>query len=266
MEMEFDEKDMFIGLAALHWSMMSVTDSRRDQPFYQNIIEQQGGKAVELGCGAGRLVLALLKLGLDVEGVDISPEQLATCRRDGEAAGLSPVVYEQKMQELDLPNRYNTIYIPCGSFQCVMGRDAALEALKRCHAHLNPGGVLAFNIAPSHKYYFEYVDDEPAYPSDWRQRSDTQLPDGRQLKVYQRKVFEDSVNQYTMHERKYEIYEGETLVQEEIRSGQTHWYHRNEMLGLLQLAGFSDISATGNFTDEELNQDHKNEMVFIATK
>lgn len=266
MEMEFDEKDLFTGLAALHWSTISITDRRVDQAFYQNIIEQNGGKTLELGCGAGRLVLTFLKLGLDVEGVDISPDQLATCRKDGEAAGLSPVVYEQKMQELNLPHRYNTIYIPCGSFQCVMGREAALEALKRCHAHLEPGGVLAFNLAPSHVYYFEYVDEEPTYPSEWKRLSDKQLPDGRQLLVSQRKVFEDSVNQYTMRERKYEVYEGDNLIQEEIHKGQTHWYLRNEMLGMLALVGFSDVLVTGDFTDEEFNQDHKSEMVFVATK
>ena len=266
MEAEFDERGLFMGLAALHWSQISLTDRRADQAFYQNMIEQNGGKTLELGCGAGRLLLTFLKMGLDVEGVDISPDQLATCRKDGEAAGLTPVVYEQKMQELNVPNRYNTIYIPCGSFQCVMGREAALEALKRCHSHLGPGGVLAFNIAPSHVYYFEYVDEEPTYPGEWSLRSDNQLPDGRRLVVQQRKVFEDSVNQYTMRERKYEIFEGEKLAQEEIRSGSTHWYHRNEMLGMLELAGFSDISVTGGFTDEEFNQDHKSEMVFVATK
>ena len=98
-----------MGLAALHWSQISLTDRRADQAFYQNMIEQNGGKALELGCGAGRLLLTFLKMGLDVEGVDISPDQLATCRKDGEAAGLTPVVYEQKMQELNVLNRYNTI-------------------------------------------------------------------------------------------------------------------------------------------------------------
>lgn len=263
---KFDEKGLFTGLAVLHWSQISIFDRRVDRAFYQDIIEQSGGKALELGCGAGRLLLTFLKTGLDVEGADISSGQLATCRRDGEAAGLSPVVYEQKMQELDLPNRYNTIYIPCGSFQCVMGREAALEALKRCHSHLEPGGVLAFNIAPSHKYYFEYVDEEPTYPGDWSVMSDHPLPDGRRLVVQQRKLSEDSVNQYTMRERKYEIFEGGKLVQEEIRAGSTHWYHRNDVLGMLELASFSDISVTGNFTDEEFTQDHKQEMVFVATK
>jgi cyclopropane fatty-acyl-phospholipid synthase-like methyltransferase len=48
-------------------------------------------------CGAGRLLLAYLQEGLDVEGVDISGDMLAVCREAAEAAGLHPVLYEQPM-------------------------------------------------------------------------------------------------------------------------------------------------------------------------
>jgi SAM-dependent methyltransferase len=267
MESDFDEKDLYMGLAAFHWSRISIKDSRVDQAFYQNIIEQNGGKALELGCGAGRLLLAYLKMGLDVEGVDISPDQLSTCRRDGEAAGLSPVLYEQKMQELNLPHCYNTIYIPCGGFECVMGRRVALEALKRAYAHLNPKGVLALNIGRGHaNYYLDPAEHKVKSPPEWEPRADHQLEDGRRLIVYNRKIYEDLLNQYAKRERKYELYEGDKLIKEEIHIGQTHWYHRNEILWMLELVGFSDISVRGGFTDEELNQDHIAQMVFIATK
>lgn len=264
--MKFDERDLFMGLAAFHWSTISDTDRRVDQAFYQNIIEKNGGKALELGCGAGRLLLAFLKMGLQVDGVDISCDQLATCRKAAEEDGLSPTLYEQEMQSLDLPDQYNTIYIPCGSFQCVMGRMAALEALKRAYAHLKPNGVLAFNISPASKYYYLDPADHRAWPYDWTVRSDKQLKDGRRLVVYHRKIYENLVDQYTQGERKYELYEGDTLVKEEVHVGQTHWYHRNEMLWMLTLAGFSDISVKGDFTDEAFTEAHTSEMVFIATK
>ena len=144
--MNFDERDRYTGQAALHWSTVSETDSRWDQAFYRQIIQQQGGRALELGCGAGRLLLAYLQTGLAVEGADISDEMLAVCRQKGAEIGLQPTLYEQPMQALETPHRYRTIYIPCGSFVCVMDRNLALETLQRCYAHLEPGGVLAFNI------------------------------------------------------------------------------------------------------------------------
>ena len=96
--------------------------------------------------------------------------------------------------------------------------------------------------------------------------SDYPLPAGRRLVVQQRKLFEDSVGQYTMRERKYEICDGKNLVEEEVREGSTHWYHRNEVLGMLEGAGFSDIKVTGNFTHEAFTQAHTDEMVFVATR
>ncbi len=263
--MNFYERDLYTGLAAVHWSTISVTDPRVDQAFYRQIIQRNRGKALELGCGAGRLLLAYLKEGLDVEGVDISSDMLAVCRKAAEADGLHPVLYEQQMQCLNLPHRFNTIYISCGSFVCVMDRAAALQTLQRCHVHLNPGGELAFNLDPANRYYFQ---DEPdqVFPKEWRRLADKQLPDGRRLLVYHRKVWEDAVEQLKMQERRYELYEGDRLVQEEIHASKTRWYHRNELLWMLQLAGFSNVVVKGDFTGEDLNANHKENMVFVATK
>ena len=95
------------------------------------------------GCGAGRLLLAYLKM-LDVEGVDISADQESSRGR----RTISCPVRARDAVTFDLPHRYNTIYIPCGSFQ-LMGRKSAIETLKRCRSHLESGGVLAFNVSPA---------------------------------------------------------------------------------------------------------------------
>ena len=257
--MDFDEADLYKGLAALHWRVMSHKSA--DLQFYQSLIERNGGTALELGCGAGRLVLAYLRLGLDVEGVDISSDQLAMCREAADEMGLSPVLYEQKMQELNLQKRYSTIYIPCGSFQCVMGRNEALEALKRMYSHLLPGGTLAMHMTPGNVNYYLDVATHKPRPIDWSNPSkeptaDIQLEGGRRLVVYNNKYFEDLVDQYGMREREYELYEAGRLVREEIHTGQTQWYHRNELLLMLEMVGFSSIKFTRDFSDESFNEIH----------
>ena len=162
--MKFDERDLYTGLSALHWATISTSDPRIDKSFYKGILEKAGRKALELGCGAGRLLLAFLQEGFDVQGVDISGDMLSVCRQHANAMGLDPVLYEQQMQQLDLPDQFNAIYIPCGGFQCVMGRRAALETLRRCHAHLEPGGILAFNVAPAHSFYYWGPKEIHAWP------------------------------------------------------------------------------------------------------
>ena len=56
------------------------------------------------------------------------------------------------------------------------------------------------------------------------------------------------------------------LIKEEIHTGQTHWYHRNELMWMLELAGFQDVDVKGDWTDETLNSEHEKEMIFVATK
>ena len=263
--MNFDERDLYTGLAALHWATISKTDSRWDQAFYERIIRQNNGRALELGCGAGRLLLAYLQAGLDVEGADISGEMLAVCRQQALAAGLNPVLYEQPMQQLATPHCYRTIYIPCGSFVCVMDRTLALTTLQRCYVHLEPGGLLAFNI-----YLAEYNYAQPiaadAFPRPWTLRAEKQLPGSQRLLIYHRVTGLDPVEQIEQEERRYELYEGDRLLQTEIHSGQTRWYFRNELLWMLQLAGFTDVVVKGDYTDEPFNASHTQTMVFLAIK
>lgn len=263
--MNFDERDLYSGLATLHWAAISETDSRWDQAFYQRLIEQNGGLALELGCGAGRLLIAYLQAGLPVEGCDLSGEMLAVCRQKAEEVGLQPVLYEQPMQQLSTPKLYRTIYIPCGSFVCVMDRTFALQTLQRCYQQLEAGGTLAFNIYLAD---YDYSGNSPqeSFPQPWKLRAEKVLPHGRRLVVSHRLTARDPVEQIEQEERRYELYEGEQLVQSEMHSGQTRWYFRNELLWMLQLAGFRDVIVTGDYTDETFNASHKQTMVFMAKK
>ncbi len=156
--MTFDEVDLYSCLAALHW--WAYDEPGRDHDFYKAVIEQAGWLALDVGCGAGRLLRSYLRAGLAVEGVDMAADMLAMCREKARAEGLQTVLYKQPLQALDLPQRYAAIIVPCGSFVCVMGRDHALEALRRFYAHLLPGGILAFNV-----YLPDYDYSQPATPT-----------------------------------------------------------------------------------------------------
>ena len=85
---------------------------RGDQPveqeqwfqFYKRRLEQRPGVSLEVGCGTGRVLLPFLAAGFPIEGVDSSSELLASCRRKACGMGLEPVLYQQYIQELVLPN------------------------------------------------------------------------------------------------------------------------------------------------------------------
>ena len=131
------------GLVARWWAEFNEADPD-ELAFYRGVVERDGQPALDLGCGTGRLLVPLLQAGLDVDGCDISPDMLAQCREQAARDGLSPALYQQAIHELDLPRRYRTIYI-CDSFGIGGQREQDLEALRRCHRHLAPGGTLVFS-------------------------------------------------------------------------------------------------------------------------
>ena len=124
--------------------------------FYRAAIERFGEPALDLACGAGRLLVPLLEAGLDVDGVDVSPDMLAQAQRLAAAQGMHPTLTPQAIRELDLPRHYRTIFI-CDSFGIGGPRADDLEGLRRIYAHLEPGGALVFS------HHLPYGDEE----SEW---------------------------------------------------------------------------------------------------
>jgi SAM-dependent methyltransferase len=132
------------GLVAHYWAQFNDDFRPHEIPYFQRFVES-GQPALDVGCGTGRLLLPYLRAGLDVDGCDVSADMIALCRERAEREGFSPTLSVQPMHELDLPRRYRTIYV-CGAFGLGSTRAQDLDALRRFHAHLVPGGTLLVDI------------------------------------------------------------------------------------------------------------------------
>ena len=77
-----------------------------DIAFYDRLAQAAGGPVLELGCGTGRIALALAQAGLSVTGVDVSAGMLALARRKSErlaaAASRCLTFVEADMARLNL--------------------------------------------------------------------------------------------------------------------------------------------------------------------
>ena len=243
----------YSGLLAESWDLLrGDTSDWADRPFYRAIIERQGGPALDVGCGTGRLILDYLTAGLDVDGVDNSPEMLAICREKAVALGIEidRRLFEQAMQELQLPRRYATIFVPSSSFQLLTDEAAAAEAMRRFFAHLLPGGVLVMSIMsklwPGRKTPPQMV------WSDWFRIGEAERPhDGATVRRWIRTRY-DHERQLEHEENRYEVLvEGNVVTTESHgRSPAVRWYSQEQIIAMFERAGLSKVRVTAGFTDE----------------
>ena len=132
------------GLKAATWDLLRGDTSRwGDRATFREVIARHGQPVLDVGCATGRLLLNYLAEGIDIDGVDLSPEMLALCRAKAAARGLNPTLYQQAMETLDLPRRYRSILVPSSTFQLLTDAEQARNAMRHFFDHLLPGGALA---------------------------------------------------------------------------------------------------------------------------
>jgi ubiquinone/menaquinone biosynthesis C-methylase UbiE len=236
--------ESYDGIAAEMWDYMGGDTPGADFEFYARKIRQNPGKALDLTCGSGKHLLRYLKMGLDVEGVDASGTMLSTCRQKAEYQGLKPVLYQQCMQSLNLPCKYQTIFLSAGSFQLLGDRDEAKETLRRCYAHLNPGGQLLFEtFLPDEAFQEEPSTQVTVWGPTLRPR------DGAAITTHLWTESADRFEQVKVEKRRYEATKDGQIIESELHTMTLRWYFKYEMIMMLEQAGFRDIFIYGNYTE-----------------
>ena len=236
----------FRGLKAATWDVLRGDTSHwGDRVTFREIIERHGQPALDVGCATGRLLLDYLAAGIDIDGVDLSPEMIALCRAKAEARGLTPTIYQQAMEELDLPRRYRAILVPSSTFQLITGAEAARGAMRRFFDHLLPGGALAM------PFMTLWREGDPT-ETDWGEPRERVRPeDGATVRRWARAWY-DPAAQLEHTEDRYEIVRDGVVIASEThrRSPATRWYTHDQMRELYREVGFVDVQLTREWSGE----------------
>ena len=232
------------GLMALAWDpLRGDTSGWEDRSFFLAHISEIGEPVLDVGCGTGRLLLDFLSLGLDVDGLEISPDMVVILREKAHRTGLDigGRVHVQAMESMTLPRRYQVIIVPSSSFQLVVDPPAASASMDRFFRHLRPGGTL---IMP-------WIDIAVDYGSQVEERFErvTTLENGSVLRRRFHGRFdaaagvEHTVDDYDL------VRDGVVVERQTIRSSPaTRHYQRSEIARLHEAAGFVDLRWFGGFT------------------
>jgi SAM-dependent methyltransferase len=234
----------YYGLMATFWDLFrGDTSTWEDRFFYLDVVKKHGQPVLDIGCGTGRILLDFMAQGIDIDGVDNSPDMLALCKQKAEKLNLHPTIYKQEMDKLSLPRKYQTILVPSSSFQLLLEESLPAIAIKRFFDHLLPDGVLAMPFMTLWK------DGDPL-ESEWIKEV-TRPEDGALI----RRTAWSRFNPETQMEDTRDVWEAikdGQVIESEIheQAPATRSYTQTEAIALYERAGFSDVQIFSEFTFE----------------
>jgi hypothetical protein len=234
---ELEPADFYTGLVADLYAPLRSSGPPDPAP-YLRFVRRSGEPALELGCGDGDPLLDLRAHGLDVEGLDSSPDMLERCGANAAARGLVVTLHLSRIERMELRRRYRSIYLAGPTFNLLPDDDTAWRALARIHAHLEPGGTALIPL---------FV--PPPTPADvFGEYRTHETADGDRLRFCVVSATRDEAGRTQVARLRYERERGgEVEVLE--RDWIIHWHTQD---GFRQLAGDA-----GLFVDELVGEDGK---------
>jgi SAM-dependent methyltransferase len=123
-----------------------------DIELYRSLAQRCDGPVLELGCGSGRVCLALAEAGFEGTGIDISEEMLALARAHAADAGLADQVLLERadVRSLSFDSTYALALYPCNGFVHLLTAEDQLAALRSIHRALLDGGFLVIDLPNPH--------------------------------------------------------------------------------------------------------------------
>jgi SAM-dependent methyltransferase len=120
-----------------------------DVALYERLADAGWRTVLELGCGTGRVTVALARQGCTVTGIDVSSAMLALARE--RVAGVANVtLIEADMRMLDLGERFDSVIVPLGGLQHLEDVDDLVEAMRAIAHHLAPEGLAVIDVEAPH--------------------------------------------------------------------------------------------------------------------
>jgi SAM-dependent methyltransferase len=222
-----DPSRFYTGIIATIYGPLRSTGAPDPAP-YARFIERSGQPALELGCGFGEPLLDLRALGLDVEGLDSSPDMIEQCRVNAAVRGLSVVLHEQAIQHMHIDRQFSSIFLAGPTFNLLPDDDTALQALVRIREHLAPGGSLLLPL---------FI-PRPT-PDHLLGKQRTHVTDGGvEMSFTPLSEFRDSDARLHTTMTRYELRSAAGTSVEE-RAWLLHWYRLDDIRALVEAAGLT---------------------------
>ena len=230
-----------------------------DIAFYIEEINRVGRSVLELGCGTGRVTIALAKHGFDVTGIDNSPDMLRELRKNREQAGSlrGPLrLVQGDMRDFSLERKFDAVIIPARTFQLLLSPQEQRSCLRSIHNNLKIDGLLIFDTANE--------DGTIGVIQRGEQRNDSNSNSAHLNIISHKKI-----------KGKGQIYETTVAISEHFSEGNereprqqsvfVHYIYPEQIRALFRFAGFDEETCYGEFDRSPFDARSK-QMIWVARR
>lgn len=245
------------------WYDLDQGSYNDDLPFYLSLAQRTGSPILELGCGTGRLVLALARAGHQVTGVDFAPAMLDRARSKVQQAEAQVAhrieLVEANFCHLALERRFFLAILAVNTLMHVADPGQQAQVLQRAFEHLLPGGVLALDLFHPHPASLSPAEGEVVLD---RVLIDPET--GQQvLKFVARSV--DYAQQRIDATFIYDRLDDQGSIERTTETFPMRYLHRSEAERLLESVGFLVEQVWGSY-DLDPYQDEGERLLFLARR
>ena len=217
-----------------------------DVPYWLEVARSAGGPVLEAACGTGRILLPILKAGLDIDGFDASPAMIARLKDKLRTSGLTARADVADMRNFSMGRRYARIFCGFNGFAHCETIEDQLAFLRRSLEHLEPGGVLVLHMSYPGPAYWSEPEGKAVLEHT------APRPGGGKVQLWDNRK-KDVVGQ--RQDSEVEIWElGESDRPEAVHKYSTsqRWVYRYELELLFRAAGFARWDILGGFDGRPL--------------
>lgn len=234
-------------------------DLDADLDLYHNFAARCEGAVLELGCGTGRVALALAQAGYDVVGVDTSTSMLELARSRATGMGLNERVewVHRDVRAIEWPARFALAIWPLNGFLHLPERADQALALRNVQRALLPGGFLVVDLPNPHVTLAPQSDDHLVV----RRNVQTAQGDLVTSLVRTRTDLASQVQEMTLFYDTVGCQDG--VVRRTATEMDLRFVYRYEMVGLLEEAGFEVDAVHGSYDLDPYESDSAI-MLFVA--
>jgi len=116
-----------------------------DIPFWTKIADSYGGPILELGCGTGRVLVPLAKIGYQIFGLDINYQMLSVLKKQAIShVGVGFHVFQADTAAFNLATEFSMVFMPCNTY-CTFNEMKRQEILRVVRRHLRTGGIFVIS-------------------------------------------------------------------------------------------------------------------------